>query len=301
MIQQHAAYGRQPSLTQDRTLICLHPHINLSLFIPHITFEGMIVITPPKKKLDLEELATTLLGEHAYYGDPSFMTYDGESRSGKSFSGEEWYPNILDFGRLTAFIPGNPGAGKSYLANELIELLPRNYEVLLFTALDEEDGNFQDLKGRLYKIKMTPENLKKLTLPVIRQIAKNPILLFDDIDKIRDKEVERLTFALLEDALANGRGHRKHDGRGDIHVIVTSHSLNDYRKTKYTLENSDYVAVFPQSTTYAQMRRLFDKIGLNKEMCDEVMELGKRGLVRRVIIKKVAPMYIITGDTITLI
>lgn len=261
----------------------------------------MIVIAPPKRELPFKCLASTEYGEKAYYIDPSLSrTIQGED-GGVSMSESEWYPNIGEWGRLTAFIPGNPGAGKSYLANELINLLPKNSEVILFTALEEEDGNFQDLKDRLFKIRMEPENLQRITLSEIRKRCKNPILLFDDIDKIRDKQVEKLTFAILEDALANGRGHKKHDGEGDVHVIVTSHSLNDYRKTKYTLENSDYVAVFPQSTTYAQLKRLFEKVGLDKDICDEVYRMGKREGVRRVIIRKVAPMYIITGSRITLI
>lgn len=268
----------------------------------------MIVVRSKGSELPLPALAATCKGEKAYFVEPTMLSgmrvSDSEidkGRTGESLSGEEWYPNIEGYGRLTAFIPGNPGAGKSYLANEFIHLILPGSEVLLFTALEEEDGNFHDLKQRLYKIRMDEENLSKLTLTQIRRMCKNPILLFDDIDKIRDKAVEKKTFAILEDALANGRGHRKHDGEGDIHVIVTSHSLNDYRKTKYTLENSDYVAVFPQSTTYAQMRRLFDKLGLSKELCDEVISMGKKGLARRVIIRKVAPMYIIMGNKISLI
>lgn len=265
----------------------------------------MIVVTPKHKTLPVRNLAITKDGEHAYYGEPILFKDIGgcleEGRRASSISRDEWYPNISDFGRLTAFIPGNPGAGKSYLSKELISLLPPDSEVLLFTALEEEDGNFSEMKNPLYKIRMEPENLRRLTLTQIRSMCKNPILLFDDIDKIRDKEVERLTFAILEDALANGRGHKHHDGEGDIHVIVTSHSLNDYRKTKYTLENSDYVAIFPQSTTYAQMERLFKKLGLSKEMCDDVMKLGRTGEVRRVIIHKVAPMYMIKGSEIELL
>jgi hypothetical protein len=256
-----------------------------------------MILVSTKNLTNATPLADTELGETAYYF-PARGGYPGQ-REAVSQGGFEWYPAITN--RLTAFIPGNPGAGKSYLANELIHLLPEDSDVLLFTALEEEDGNFKDLKGRLYKIRMEPENLSRLTLSVIRERCHNPVLLFDDVDKIRDKEVEKLTFKIMEDALANGRGHRKHDGNGDIHVIVTSHSLNDYKKTKYTLENSDYIAVFPQSTTYAQMKRLFEKIGLTKEQCDEVMDLGRNGEVRRVIIKKVAPMYIITGNVISLL
>ena len=258
--------------------------------------EGMILVSQ-KELRNQTPLADTQIGETAYYFPARSGMYP--QREASSPSGLEWYPALTS--RLTAFIPGNPGAGKSYLANELINLLPPDSEVLLFTALEEEDGNFKDLKGRLYKIRMEPENLERLTLSEIRRRCKNPILLFDDIDKIRDKQVEKLTFKILEDALANGRGHKKHDGEGDIHVIVTSHSLNDYKKTKYTLENSDYIAVFPQSTTYAQMKRLFEKIGLTKEQCDEVMDLGRNGEIRRVIIKKVAPMFIITGNIISLL
>lgn len=271
----------------------------------------MIAVSSGAKKYPFRIIASTDAGEIAYYVEPSFMKSFGlkppsddvyeNNREAKSVSGREWFPNILTNGRLTMFIAGNPGAGKSFLAKEMISLLPKDCDILLFTALEEDDGNFTEFGPRLHKIRMVPETLRKITLSEIRKRGKRPVLLFDDVDKIRNKEVEKLTFAILEDALANGRGHEKHDGVGDIHVIATSHALNDYRKTKYTLENSDYVGVFPQSTTYAQMQRLFEKIGLDKTLCDEVMRLGRRGEVRAVIVRKVAPMYIICGDVISLL
>lgn len=266
----------------------------------------MIVVSDAvKKKMKSKCLAQTPDKERAYYIDPRDMQdfdieFDDSKTTGVSKNGGEWYPSILDNGRLTAFIPGNPNAGKSYLAAELIKTLPSDYDVLLFTALEEEDGNFADLK-RLWKVKLVPEKLELMTLGNIRSVSRHPVLLFDDIDKIRDKTVEKMVFAILEDALANGRGHERHDGEGDIHVVVTSHSLNDYRKTKYTLENSDYVALFPGSTTFNQLLLLFNKMGLSKELCKEVYEKGKKCAVRRIIIHKVAPMYIIIGNTITLI
>lgn len=265
--------------------------IYISIIIDFLD-EGMIgVISGKRRTRDFNVLAFTDFDEFA-------VQYPGGSEIAESPSGSRWYP-VID-GRLTAFIAGNPGAGKSYLAKELINLLPPSSEILLFTALDEKDGNFQEFydEERIYKIRMEPDNLERITLPAIRERCKNPILLFDDIDKIRDPRVSKLTFKILEDALANGRGHRNHDGKGDIHTIVTSHSLNDYLKTKYSLENSDFVCVFPQSTTYAQMKRLFEKIGLDKKMCDDIIALGKTGKVRSVIIKKTAPMYVIAGSLI---
>ena len=177
-------------------------------------------------------------------------------------------------------------------------------DILLFTALEEKDGNFDELgKSRLYKIKMVPEVLSAIKLSEIRERMKGNqcILLFDDVDKIRDPKIQDLVFAIMNDALANGRGHEKHDGKGDIHVLCTSHSANDYQKTKYTFENSNYVALFPGTTPPLQMYRMFDKLGLDKELCQKMIRLGRRQEIRSIIIHKVVPMYMIFGNKIMLI
>ena len=262
----------------------------------------MIVISKKILK-SLRPLAHTISGrEHAYFASFSDVRELGLIPERVAFSryGEEWMPDISGE-RLTIFIAGNPGAGKSFLSKDLINLFPQNTDVLLFTALEEEDGNFRNSEHPVHKIRMEPENLSRITLSAIRERSHNPVLLFDDVDKIRAGAVEKATYKILEDALANGRGHRKHDGRGDIHVIATSHALNDYKKTKYTLENSNYIALFPQSTTYAQMERLFTKLGLSKDLCREMYDKGAYEDVRRIIIHKTTPMYIISGSEIRLI
>lgn len=265
----------------------------------------MIVVSSGRKLLPFKKLAFNDAGEVAYYVDPESARGFGIPckefpSSVHSKSGCKWLP-CLDEERLSIFIAGNPGAGKSYLASELINLFPDDSEVVLFTALEEGDGNFKPFKDRMYKIKMVEENLSRLNLSEIRAHCANPILLFDDVDKIRDKKIEKLTFALMEDALANGRGHEKHDGKGDVHVICTSHSLNDYKKTKYTLENSNYVGLFPASTTFRQLETLFNKLGLGVDLCKHLYEMGKRGEFRSIIIRKVAPMFIIAGTHLFLI
>ena len=277
------------------------------------------------KKKGQTPIATTATGDVAYYTNlPSKMVDSDDDESDddedvgsdmslfdpgmmrnriyRSFTGAEWRPKFND--RMTMFIAGAPGAGKSYLAKQMIGLLPSNLDILLFTALEENDGNFDDLgKDRLFKIKMTPDVLSKISLAEIRARARSPqtILLFDDVDKIRDSKVQNAVFAIMNDALANGRGHEKHDGKGDLHVICTSHSANDYQKTKYTFENSNYVALFPGSTPPLQMYRMFDKLGLEKELCQQMMRLGRYQKVRSIIIHKVVPLYIIYGDKIMLL
>ena len=265
----------------------------------------MITVSRGRKVLPYQRIATTESGDVAYYM-PYCNEMDDDDDDGprpvSSLSGDDWVPCFEGVDRMTMFIAGNPGAGKSYLAKEMIKLMPKDYNILLFTALEENDGNFDDLdKEHLFKVRMEPDVLRSISLEEIRKRSKNTILLFDDVDKIRDRTVSALTFAIMEDALANGRGHEKHDGKGDLHVLCTSHALNDYKKTKYTLENSNYVALFPGSTTNRQMHTLFEKIGLDKELCNYMIRLGKRGAVRSIIIHKVAPMYIIFGHNIMLV
>ena len=267
-----------------------------------------------RQKRGLQLIAETEEGDQAYYktyhvGDDSgeeeeddLALDDLDIHPIASISGAPWHPVFND--RLTMFIAGAPGAGKSYLAKSMINLLPKTLPILLFTALDERDGNFEELgKERLHKIKMTPENLSSINLKEIRERMGAPqcILLFDDVDKIRDPKVQNACFAVMNDALANGRGHEKHDGSGDVHVICTSHSANDYQKTKYSFENSNYVALFPGSTPTLQMYRMFDKLGLPKELCIQMIKLGKRQRIRSIIIHKTVPMYIIFGNRIALL
>lgn len=294
----------------------------------------------PEQGSEKKLIAHTSCDEYAYYS-PS---YDGEEDPPgsdgfpvRSFSGQNWIPQFEGVDRMTMFIAGNPGAGKSYFAKDMINLFPKTFKILLFTSLEESDGNFAEFeedKDRFFKINMDPDNLSTFSLEEIRnrtyatyiselkeklkkthrrkgecqdvvKIAEEKppgiILLFDDVDKIKDKKVADLTFGIMEDALANGRGHRTHDGKGDIHVLCTSHALNDYRKTKYTLENSNYVVLFPASTTNRQMHTMFEKIGLDRELCEELIKMGKKGEFRSIIIHKIAPMYIIFGSYIMLI
>ena len=57
----------------------------------------MIVVTPKQKTYPLQNLATTVYGEHAYYADPGMvqnLQLGDRQRTGVSISGEEWFPNF---------------------------------------------------------------------------------------------------------------------------------------------------------------------------------------------------------------
>lgn len=263
---------------------------------------AMMVMHDDDDDDDDDMLEARLLGYHP--GDDDDIT-SRDFLYGKpvqSLSGADWHPHLNE--RLTMFIAGAPGAGKSYLAKQMIKLLPSSIPILLFTALSEKDGNFDELgKDRIYKIKMTPEVLSSITLEEIRKKCQSSqaILLFDDIDNIHSNKIQNLTFGIMNDALANGRGHEKHDGNGDLNVICTSHAANDYTKTKYMFENSNYVALFPGATPPMQMYRMFDKMGLDKDLCMRMIKLARSQKIRSIIIHKIVPMYMIFGNKIMLL
>ena len=148
---------------------------------------------------------------------------------------------------------------------------------------------------------MTGDDLKKINLTSLREAAnklsgrRECVLLFDDIDKIADKAVEKEIFRIADDSLANGRGHTEsHD---NIHVVITAHSANDYRKTKYSFENSDYVCFFPSFMPYLQAERLCLKMGVNKTTLQDMIDSGSRNSI----VHKVVPLYAVYGSNVCLI
>lgn len=186
--------------------------------------------------------------------------------------------------RLSFFIAGPPGCGKSTTAGDLLDLKPLKNRFLFSDV--KEDRAFDGIE--LKRVIMTKEILSELTLDDLTEEG-DCWCIFDDIDKIRDPLVSRLTIGLLDNIVANGRSHKDKQ----INVIVTSHALNDYRKTKYSLENCDYWIIFPTKTIKIQVVTLLRKIGLEKE----------ESLFRenRLIIHHACPLFIITDSFIKLL
>jgi len=185
--------------------------------------------------------------------------------------------------RLSFFIAGPPGCGKSTTAGDLLELKPLHNNFLFSDV--SQDRAFDGVEMK--RVIMSKDILSKLTLEDLTADG-DCWCIFDDIDKIRDPAVSKLTIALLDNIVANGRSH----GGKQINVIVTSHALNDYRKTKYSLENCDYWIIFPAKTIKMQVTTLLKKIGLEKS------ELYKED---RVIIHHSVPLFVITSHKIELL
>lgn len=208
--------------------------------------------------------------------------------------GDAIEPFLYSPKRLTMLIAGSQGCGKSFLISKILREYIRhkpNRPIILFTGLDEEDANFAGLNI----IRANINKAEEITLEKLRNKGTGSICIFDDVDRIRDKRVSDNIQRLISDILSNGRDHKTQTGKEDIDIIVTNHELNDYRRTKYTLSDCEYVCLFPQGSTYQQLDLILKKIGCSQRAAEEI----KNEKSRYVIIHKTFPLYYISSNRIS--
>ena len=194
--------------------------------------------------------------------------------------------------RISFFIAGPPGCGKTTFISKMMKHIGLKH-AYLFTSLMEKDDLFSGIK--IKRVRMEKDVLETITLDTLRSDSINTdeiTLIFDDIDKIRDKTIKKLTDNILSDALANGRAHSKQNK--DINIFVTSHALNDYFNTKYTFENCEYVCIFPSCTPFAQVERIVKKVGIDKTQLEKINLIKPKTLI----IHKFTPLYLICDNVI---
>lgn len=201
-------------------------------------------------------------------------------------SGQILIPDLIPiYGeRLAYFIAGPPGCGKSVTTAQILSFFPSQPKYL-FTDLDEKDRAFEGLELR--KVKMETPILETITLEKLTKDG-DCWCIFDDIDKIRDPKKSKVLLALMDNILANGRSH----GKYNINCIITSHSLNDYKRTKYAIENCNYWVIFPSKTMKNQIKTLLKKNGFDSL---PILDL------ERVFFHRSSPNFIVTPFSISLI
>lgn len=247
--------------------------------------------------LDKESSPIARDGDELLFYTPSHARsvklIDDEARM-KDYRGAHITPFFTPGKRVSMFLAGPPGAGKSYFIAHTLPLLPDiNIPIYLFTSVESADDQFASIPPEhLRRVRMNPEIVSKITLEKIRSVnnpSRSAVVVFDDVDKIRDRALHKEIFKLMEEILANGRSHTR--GDGNIHIFITSHALNDYRMTKYSFENSEYAVIFPSSTPYAQIDRFLTKLGVGKDMIRMISSSGERTCL----IHKTAPLHFFLG------
>ncbi len=187
-------------------------------------------------------------------------------------------PNIEKKERL--YVAGPSDSGKSTYAAGYIREFKRHFkkrEFYIFSRVQED---------------IVLDKLKPLRIVINEELVENPIdpselgkslVLFDDIDTIKEKDIRETVQHLRDDLLETGR----HE---DIYTISTSHLLMDYKKTRTLLNEATSVTFFPQSgSSYHIKRFLKEYCGLDQKMIKTILVLPSRWVT----VYKTYPMYIL--------
>ena len=200
--------------------------------------------------------------------------------------------------RLVMIISGANGCGKSTFIRLLLLDYFSAYKNRDFYLFSTQEYDTLDVFPNLIKISLDESFLKEpLTLDALR----NSICIFDDVDSIRDKKIQKAVDGLKHDILKNGRFHTpdgKRDISQDIDVIITNHMVLGGHETKAMIHESFYYVLFPQGTTAHSIDTICKKYaGLDKEQTQKVIKNESRA----VIIHKNYPKYVLTDKEIFLV
>ena len=143
----------------------------------------------------------------------------------------------------TYLIVGKAGSGKSFLIAQYLQqfkIYYPKYRIYLFSQKTSDKHLDSFITKRIPLDKIGPAQFTV-------DDFKNTLVIFDDIDTIDDKEVNKATFALLQMILEVGRSN-------GIFTIMTSHLATDREKTKRILNRCTAFIFFKKSsgrnTTY---------------------------------------------------
>ncbi len=169
--------------------------------------------------------------------------------------------------RKCVYVTGPSGSGKSTFVAQLAGVyknLNKKNPVILFSRIGEDESIDQINPTRV----TISEDL--LSNPIQPSELENSMTIFDDTDTIRDKKVLNEIINLQNDLLETGR-HQ------DINLVIVSHLMSDYKKSRIVLNESDLIVFFPKSGSLNQINTVLKKhVGCTQKQIDNMMKLPSR-------------------------
>lgn len=191
--------------------------------------------------------------------------------------------------RSIYYIAGASGSGKSYIAKHLSEQyqhLFKDRPVYLVSKL-KEDETLDGMKDRPMRL-----NIEKLVTQPLKDLEplRESLVIMDDFDALTGKEAKAVQ-ELIDDIATMGR-------HTVTSLLVLSHHLSNFKKTRLILTEASHFVVYPQSTgNHALNYFLKTYVGLGPK---EVLELKKSGS-RWLCVHKNFPIYYVTETEASLI
>lgn len=183
------------------------------------------------------------------------------------------------------YIAGPSGSGKSsFVSNyaSLYKKLNKNNSIWLFSSVNEDKA----LEGLdVNQMALDKGLLKDGGMEASEFIEKGDgaMVIFDDIDMIKDKEINKEVHRIRDTLLETGR-HK------NISVVCTGHQLMDYKKTRTVLNEATGVVFFPKAGSQYHITR-FLKVycGFSSDQIKKILSLNSRWIF----VNKSYPNYVL--------
>lgn len=169
--------------------------------------------------------------------------------------------------RQIIYIAGPSGVGKSYITAKYAEkyhkLFPDN-KIFLFSKKGKDE--LFDEKKYIKRVDIDEELFEN---EIDVDLFKNSLVIFDDAHTYRGK-IEKGLIYLQADLMNLGRSD-------NVNMVITSHLLTDYKKTRDILNELTGIVIYPHGTSYHQIRyALLTHFGLDKKQIQKIMKLNSR-------------------------
>jgi len=290
------------ALSKNGDVIYYHKH----------AIENFDFLTPdPKDKLskeDQEKVYRAIKGTKDEHFPSKALSYfhkakvDMKEKLQKTISVKDekdsYFPYPLNEAHQRQFLilTGASGSGKSYWCSQYMkiyhQMFPKN-KIIIFSkknfdpAYEEKNIDLVE-KKILIRIPLDDEFLEE---NLDTKDFKNTLVVFDDIENIPNKAIQKKVYALKDNLSQTGRVE-------GIYIILCNHMGMNFKETRIDLGEADGVVVF-QSTNPGQRDNLLIKYcGLSKDQVLEVGNLLKNS--RWCFVKKTHPSYIVTEYRVTL-
>jgi len=184
--------------------------------------------------------------------------------------------------RSIYYIAGASGSGKSYIAKHLSEQYQKMFKgrpVYLVSKL-KEDETLDGMKERPMRL-----NIEKITEKPMTDLEplRDSLVIFDDYDTLTGKEAKAVQ-QLIDDICIMGR-------HTVTSILILSHHLSNFKKTRLCLTEATHFVVYPQSTgAHALNYFLKTYVGMGPKEVAAIKNTGSRWLC----IHKNFPIYYIT-------
>ena len=209
---------------------------------------------------------------------------------------------------LRMYISGPPRSGKSHLIGQLIREYIRHHpdrNIFMFSQVNSDRAIDEVIEDASRSLRWDRRLFTRIDLKTIMETEINvddfrgeygSLCVFDDIDKITDKVLQKRVDGIKDAILATGRDH---DYNGtDIDLIVSNHSSLEHHRTKELLNQATYVVIFPKGTSDHHLRTVCMKYcGLNKAQVDKIVNTDSR----YVIIHREMPLFVLEEKKVWLV